>query len=281
MIINPARGCGRLKRGGYYLRGLSGVGGHLSLITWVLGNGIAGNGHPHIEITARKPKEFNPPATLLFREMCTEKPLGMTPDDECEYGDLLARTRALGIADHVGSEHYTAYQFAKELREHGLSRRVHPDFAFLVNKHVRTKGCVPIFATHSQIPYFRDKVKLRGAYELACDYFPEARDREVWEHETWLKPDWGMTEKYPDKGWGHIMLPILALVDAAYSARKSSRYYDARAIVRKWAYHETFFVATWVNQVAYVLPEDRKVPPQVAMAKLAIIDLDNEESNDG
>ncbi len=273
---NPVRGCGTLVPGGFYLQNSSSPIGTLSPITWVLGNGVAGDCHPFIEIPPRGAMEFNPAATLLFNEFCETRP-EIDVDDLIPYEDMAKRTGHIGIADHVGAEHYTAHAFVSELRELGMSRHVSPDFAFMVNKWVRKQGAVPVFFTHPQIPVFRSVDEREVAYRLAREYFVNDSAQDVdlfWSHETWKHPEWGMNVKYPWKGWGHEYVLILALVDAAYNAKKEDRYYGARKIIRQWEYQESWFVATWCNRVCYVLPEDRIVPKEVGQARLAIIDLE-------
>lgn len=276
--INTPRGCGTLKPGGFYLRGLYSATGTLHPLTWVLGDGINGDGHPFVQVPPLKVMEIDPAASLYFGELRKMKPAGMTGDDLDEYNVLVRKTRIAGIADHVGEQFYTAYAFVKELRDMGASRRVAPDFAYLVNRLVRKHGAVPILFTHPRIPVFGSKGNVEEALKLSLEYFPEffSDDVDLWWHRAWLHPDWGMHVRNRWQGWGHVMIPILALVDAAWKAKKGSRYYEARRTIQSWRYQESWVCATWINRVAYVLPESRVVPKEVSEAKLAIIDLEKE-----
>lgn len=284
---NPSRGCGTKKHDAFYLEGAVGAVGDLYAWTWCLGDGL--DDSILLALPPRQESFINPAATITSGELYLADDVYVPAEyDHALYGRVLQSTRNIGIGDHVGSQNYSAYGFAKECGVYGPSRRVSREtamrYAALMEelKRAGKSHCLPIMFTHSRVPVFVSEWERKMAYQIAllfgwydglwqADSHPEA---------CWLVDDWGMYsrhDQYP--GNRSQMIPILAVVegiDREWSAHRHDRQWqEARAFYDTLAYEDQPIGLSWITHVTYVLPADGRFDPELLnVPGLQFLDLE-------
>lgn len=288
---NPPRRCGGSKKpNSFYLEGgeFSDT-GTLWPWVWLLGDGIEDN--IYLEIPPRQMQLINPVLTILFQ---TFMPMGgpkvpIPKDRRWVYDHLHNGTSVPGVADHVGAQFYTPFNFALETQELSASRRVSSQMARALSLAINQYGPMPMMFTHSDIPSFRN-VAERGvalAHVKECmGYINGDDDHVVFMQPTWKHDNWGMYASR--KQWiGHtqFMVPVLRFMDAIKCNWKELKDQDcwvnARKYFRGLRYTEQTFGMSWLCQVTYTMPAGGETPDKETMkilegmSNVNVIDLEN------
>ncbi len=288
MESNPTRGCGTMSDDSFYLKGDGfSSNGDLWLLTWVLGDGF--DEVMLFDLPSRGVTAINPAATIATRELIPVRPQFRSTSETimARYKDMLTRTRKIGVGDHVGSDNYSAYSFAKELKEHGPSRKISRDTADVFAKLIMEQGPVPIMFTHSRIPLFRSLYE----QEKALEYVQSTLSEEInWgnknENATWLHDNWGQyAVKGQYTGSDHYLIPVLSMLGEIDRNWRRHMHTEAWHDVRDWAksldYVEQPFCLSWLTGVTYTLPAtDKEQAAEIVgrdMPGVDILDLDAEE----
>jgi hypothetical protein len=243
---NPLRGCGRLKQGGVYATGSSfSPTGTLAALTWVLGDHLLASlpaRNLAVTVPPRQMVLFDPQMSLDQHTLITaDVSLTLRAQNHAvpSVWPALQRLPRLALLDHVGSRYYSPWTFAQELQRLGPSRHIPPMIAKGIAKHLP----VPIFFTHSAMPFFHDAAH-RDAFvtEILEDDAANAQTQPTWE-----RPRWGLYAQ-DDHGEGHMLTRVL---EHCHTAKDQ---YDLD-------HHEAVFCASWITGVVYVLQDDEETLP--------------------
>lgn len=276
---NPERGCGTKKPGGFYLEaGFAdrSSGGILNAWTWMLGEGVEGGVNCAITIPPRRMVMGNAAATLTVGEFISadmptsgiETVSGMRE----VYGSLITQVGDLALFDHVGSVHYSAYGFVREVETYGPSRRVPP----LIAEEIVKQLPMMIVFTHSRAPLFRDEAQRDTAVALVCEFDGWTRTEDLYFGANWLREEWGVFASQQN-GSDHYLIPILSMLDRI-EKRKGLGLHEvlrkAEAFFADVPFVEQVIGASWITRVGYV-PDGTEDPTATAVTRkgIQIIDL--------
>ena len=271
---NPERLCGS-KHPGYYVEsGGTSVNGSLSLVTLCTGDLLASGENILCQIPPRGSHIFYPIDTFRLGEVCFDGAAAHTPDSRKEIERIVTNgTKALGIVDHVGSNHYSPVSFINELHELGASRRVTAEMAQgVVTLMRRGFTSIPIFFSHSQIPLLSGK-EWDEATDLVStgfdiDTYLDTMDdpyQNLFLGASYTHPTWGMRRQKWGGLWEEVPAAawyILKLADAATSDDGNGRYAAAKQLFDECIYREQLLCASWIKQVTYVT-DNGQVPKWV------------------
>lgn len=227
---NPQRGCGTLKKGGYYLQSKSSPDGTLRAWTWLLGSGVLDDAG-----TSKQPLITCPPRQMEVISLIASIDAGLKIYD-AEKEELAALWKQYGelphrvILDHVGKCHYpTPLEFAVETRMYGPSRRIPGHIARVVANRLP----IPVIFTHSVIP-LASKHDINGFVMLhGLNVGPVSP--------TWDWKGFGMTVAgKKDVGSDHWQTFAWTFKDDLAQFEKT----------------ETIFGASWITDVVYVTGAD-------------------------
>ena len=267
-IDDAPRGCGNLVPGGYYLSAVecTSAMGALQAVTFPFGDGLNEVVSCAGSVPARGMLRINPAATFATKSIVRfETPVNETAIG-AEYGRLAQAVLTEGLADHVGSRHYTAKAFAAELFERMPNRRVHPDVA----RQLAGRLPLPVVFTHSQIPWFRSQEEIEQAMEYCYEFMD--RERVLHYGANWLREEWGIFARQDD-GRDHFMLPILGLLDKLRRDwRHLSRvpyWQEVRGFFDSLQYEEQPFAISWFVRAIRIVDEDH--PPTQEDADAGIV----------
>ena len=268
---NPSRACGTKKEDGCYGEGPEAMdGGVLRIWTWVLGDGI--NNVIPLNIPPLIMVVCNPAATLAARELVkTRTPVfvkikahGRLPfDPDVVYGKLLAKTKNMGVVDHVGKDNYSAYSFAKETIWHGPSRKIPPQLGRELADIIWRYGPIPMLFTHDRMPVFDSHDHLERCVDIVADCYentsPIDPDNMAW-IPTWEEDDWSQYVTTSNDGSTHILVPILAAlheIERNWPAhQEDEKYIVAREFFKTVRMMEQPFGLSWLAKVTYTADEE-------------------------
>ena len=276
---NPERGCGRKKAGGLYLEsGPGSANGSLSLVTLCTGDLLASGENILCQIPPRGSHIFYPIDTFRLGEVCFDGAAAHTPANRKEIERIATNgTKALGIIDHVGSNHYSPVSFIHELHELGASRRVTAEMAQdVVTLMRRGFTSIPIFFSHSQIPLLSGKEWDEGMGLLGA-IWPD--DFAMHFGASYTHPLWGMRREKWGGLWEEVPAAawyILKLADAAASDDGNGRYAVAKQLFDECIYREQLLCASWIKQVTYVT-DNGQVPKWVEESGMvSVLEIESE-----
>lgn len=280
--VNPPRGCGRKKAGGFYLGAGFSMRGKLLPVAHLFGEAKRGGENPTFLVPPRQVVFGNLAASLVLGEFVSvDTPISAEAFEQDGlpamgklYESLAMRADTEVAFDHVGSRHYTAWQFAEELRQYGPSRRVPERLAQLIAPRLP----IAIVFTHSQIPVF-DSYEDR---DILIELLREVRgDIHELEHAdaVWLRPHWGLYASN-DNGEVHAMRPILWAIDRLKNdpglPGREPIWADISAELGAVTMIEQAFACSWITKVDYVLKPGEsaaEVATPLASKGIGVIDL--------
>lgn len=283
---NPPRKCGTKKSNAFYGEG-GGFSptGSLNVWTWLLGDGMEQT--IAFEVPARQIIPIDPVLTVFFQSYMfpTNARIVIPPEAEELYDKLLASMKSPGVADHVGANFYTPWDFAIETRIYGASRRIPKKTAKQLAELISLLGPLPIAFTHSKIPVFPTTAHRQAAVELAIeyakldDYFLKG-DHLYW-GPSWTQKDWGMyAREYQMPGDDHFMLPVLRLLDGFENNEEFTEkdhptlYNKVKDTISDLDFVEQTFGLSWLTQISYTLPDEGEPEEDIfEIPGLNIIDL--------
>jgi hypothetical protein len=272
---NPSRGCGSKVPDSYYLEGddiaLDGSGMFWAW-TWFLGDGI----EDFIlvsksQLPPRSTMVANPAATIIEKTLVRgDYPYEPDIKNRWKYTEITTATMRIGSADHVGTNNYTPWSFAKETNKLGASRKITKEMAKVFAEIFQEHGPYPMLFSHSHIPVFesieqRDEMISLSSESLAysldmqalADEFPI---EERWLGPTWERPSWGQYSfKNQEPGFQHFMVPILiAMHDMKRNHTDEKHWSKVRKAYSKLRFTEQIYGASFMTKVTYTLPEEGK-----------------------
>jgi len=267
MSRNPTRGCGKKKKGGFYLEAPLGPHGTLAPLTWVLGTHVVDGRSGRNVLTQaaqRSMTMINPAATLLKGEVAMPELLSSLDISDGQLNDMLdcgvkpgiadrlsGRVGELGILDYVGSNNYTPWSFAMELLAYGPSRKVTKDFMRQIAPYLP----LPVFFTMKGLPFFSKEGELSLAWLDSID--ADRGHEATMSLPTWWHDDWGMGARHYN-GDDHMVVDILAAM--------------ANGLLLDFAPGEAVFCASWFTQGTYCKLDGDD--PGVDMVNVENLDLD-------
>ncbi len=241
-IANPKRGCGRLKAGGCYARGDFSSGGTLNAWTWTLGEHIIGRQNLMMNVAPRQMQLINLPGTLATGRLTTES-LGV---EQLPPEHAIQRLPQYALIDHVGSAHYTAWEFAQETIRHGPSRRLPRGIAKVLAKHTP----IPIVFCHSWLP-LADEMHVDGLLAWAATKREDKYFGPTFDH-----PDWGLGQG-DWKGGGHWVTDVVSRMHFAGKGKPCHlTKIMAPELVENTLLEEMIFGISWITRLVYVAREE-------------------------
>jgi len=254
ILQDVERGCGTVKKNGVYLIAEKGLGGTLSIWTWLLGCMLEDELTSSIfcdgNIPPRTQIRINPQETL-------RQSLFWPHEWGFKDGPTFNNIPIFGLADHVGSNNYTPISFAKECQVLGPSRRISRDLA----GDFADKTPFPIFFAHSDVPVWKTKASLdRFTSWALLDEMLTVREHAVYASgRTWDNPTFGFGD-VDYHGNDHLGIALMAALDEA-KEQKLEIPKEAQPVML-----EAFFGASWVTKVIQVKGEDEDVDENLAKA---------------
>lgn len=246
-IANPTRGCGTLKQGGFYASGEGSPNGILRMWTWLLGSMYMGADAKNLmwEIPPRAMQVINLQASLHTLIPCPHFDVEIPENSPAIFLPKIA------LVDHVGSNHYTPWQFAQEVLVHGPSRRISEQVARQIAGHTP----LPIVFTHDWMP-LADKGSVAALSIWANDgsaaFWEGKRYEPTWEHEGY-----GLTIRHEYDGSDHWMIPIMQAIHETAGGKVAPLHkIMEHPLAENVLTSEQPLGVSWVNQVRYVTTGD-------------------------
>lgn len=235
---NPARGCGRKKRGGFYLEaGMSPL-GTLNAVTYCLGSGMETGENLVIDIGARGVWLGDLAASFISGQFININDPWTTPEDQTDwYAQMLGKVGKPVLFDHVGKAHYSPASFVNELLEYGPSRRVPGPVA----EQIAGMTPIAILFCHDDMPLFTS--------EAQRDELLSLLDTVDWTDQqlspTWRRPDWGLGIECDD-GRDHYLVDVIQAMDGDTAVQ---------AFLSDVPRTRQPFAISWITHVSYVAQE--------------------------
>lgn len=273
--LNPPRGCGKKKHDAFYGEGGGfSSSGALNVWTWLLGDGIDNN--VALEIPARQVVAIDPILTVLFKSFMIPTQANIMIPEEAEplYDKLLTAMKSPGVADHVGANNYTAYEFALETMMYGPSRRIPKRTAKTLAEIISLLGPIPMMFTHSKVPVFKNILHAAEAikifHEISDRYY---YNRNLYWDPSWTQELWGMyARRNQQPGDDHFMVVVLSMLSDIEQGNMPEKHL---AFFKSLAYREQTFGLSWLTRVSYTLPKEGEPEEDIyEIPGLNVIDLD-------
>jgi hypothetical protein len=236
---NPKRGCGTLKKGGYYAQGQPRESGTLASWSWLLSEGSYHHAIYADSVPRRKP------SLLLFHNTLEDRQIVM--DGKVFISPHLALP-SYALIDWVGKGNYSPWDFAQETATHGASRRIDSATALTLASVINKAGAIPIVFAHPHIPVFEGS-NIKNFIEHTKSFAELFADNgELYTSDTWNHPDFGMNAGnwHGDNHWIVPVLRQLHLENNNKSSVFSPNLASEMMIVPQ------IFGASWINKVIYV-----------------------------
>lgn len=238
---NPVRGCGRKKRGGFYLEaGLSPL-GTLNAVTYCLGSGVEVGENLILDISARGVWLGDLAASFISGQFININDLWTPPPNQADgYAQMLGKVGKPVLFDHVGKAHYSPASFVNELQAYGPSRRVPSQVAEQI------AGITPlaILFCHEEMPLFSSEAQrnkllsLRGTGDLTAQQLAP----------TWRRPDWGLGIACDD-GRDHYLVDVIQAMDDDMAVQTCLK--DVPRARQP-------FAISWITHVSYVAQKEEE-----------------------
>jgi len=262
---NPPRRCGGSKQeDAYYLEGGDFIeDGALHAWTWLLGDGLNRYiGLSKQEVPPRQVVGVNPIMTILFENYIPADgpPLPVPEDKKALYEQLVLATKTPGVADHVGDQFYSAWNFYLETAQFGPSRRVPKQVAVTLGDLINRFGPLPMMFAHSKIPLFRNEKEMARA----MSHVDKLHDIDFglrYMFPTWTHDNWGQYARRDHWiGSTHFMIPILGVIDDLkenwQQYKDIKEWQVARDFFANLRYVKQTFGMGWLCKISYTLPSD-------------------------
>lgn len=235
---NPARGCGRKKRGGFYLEaGMSPL-GTLNAVTYCLGSGMETGENLVLDIGARGVWLGDLAASFISGQFININDPWTTPEDQTDwYAQMLGKVGKPVLFDHVGKAHYSPASFVNELLEYGPSRRVPGPVA----EQIAGMTPIAILFCHDDMPLFASEVQRNELLSLLDTV--DWTDQQL--SPTWRRPDWGLGIECDD-GRDHYLVDVIQAMDGDTAVQAFLS--DVPRIRQP-------FAISWITHVSYVAQE--------------------------
>jgi hypothetical protein len=265
MSEDPERGCGTKAPSACYGESPpAGTGGILDPWTWLLSDGYSD--FIPISLPPRKMITLNPAATIVTRglERVPEPVFDIVTQER--YMRMLAKTRNIGVGDHVGSDNYSCHSFAVETRGFGSSRRMTRQTAKELAALIWNHGAIPFLYSHNRVPVFDDKQHTKEAFRIvnACSPTVDLDTLSMgwiptWEEEDWTQYTSGKTKEQKQMGTRHFMKHVLYVVsnlDMHWRENSKSDFYkDARSFFADVRFVEQAFGMSWLGHITLTASE--------------------------
>lgn len=240
-IDNFERGCGTLKKGGFYAQGKPRSNGMLANWTWLLGTGLMTDActgdQPIITCPPRQIMVFN-----LLGSLMTGQRLQDYPEDMVSWFNQHPGIPAKALLDHAGSIHYpNPAEFAEEVMARGPSRKIPQSLARTLVKYTP----LPIVFTHSTIPMAEDaEQRTEIVNHLSRDTDWYETPKEIIVSPTWVQPGFGFTVR-DNRGWGNDHWQTILMQEVS-----------ADSYLEILQGTETIFGVSWITEITYVAKDD-------------------------
>lgn len=238
---NPERGCGRKKRGGFYLEaGLSPF-GTLNAVTYCLGSGVETGENLVVDISARGVWLGDLAASFISGQFVNANDLWTAPEGQADwYAEMLAKVGKPVLFDHVGKAHYSPNSFVNELQEYGPIRRV----PGAVAEQIASLIPIAILFCHDDMPLFTSEVQRDELLSLL-----NTDDLTDWQlAPTWRHPDWGLGIACDD-GRDHYLVDVIEAMDEDTAV---PTFLKAIPKARQP------FAMSWITHVSYVAQKEEE-----------------------
>ena len=273
---NPVRACGSKVPDSYYLEGdeVNDDGsGMFWAWTWFLGDGIEDFIYvSKNQLPPRSTVVANPAGTITEKTLVRgDYPYEPIKANMAAYTNMLSRTMQIGSADHVGTNNYTPWSFAKETNTLGPSRKITKEMAKVFAGIFQNHGPFSMLFSHSQIPVFESIDQRDTMIRLAEESFSYSLDllglaQEFpadlrWLGPCWNRPTWGQYSfKNQEPGFQHFMVPVLITLDKMESreGRSEDHWAKVRKEYSKLRFTEQIYGASFMTKVTYTLPKEGK-----------------------
>lgn len=232
---NPVRGCGRKKRGGFYLEaGLSPF-GTLNAVTYCLGSGVEAGENLILDISARGVWLGDLAASFVSGQFININDLWTPPEDQADwYAQMLGRVGKPVLFDHVGKAHYSPASFVNELLAYGPSRRVPGPVA----EQIAGMTPIAILFCHDNMPLFSSEAQRDELLSLLDT--GDLTDQQL--APTWRRPDWGLGIECDD-GRDHYLVNVIQAMDDDTAVQ---------AFLKDVPRTRQPFAVSWITHVSYV-----------------------------
>lgn len=281
---NPSRGCGMKKPDSFYIESSGSTSGSLGLWTWLLDDGEVHHSALLWQVPARQALIFKIIESILAASLIKEDDFFHVhrAKDLLVKASLENSVPRIGIVDHVGKTHYSAWSFAREVFEHGVSRRISKKTAVVMAEAIQKYGAVPIVFTHDRMPLFYNEQIQSDSIDFA--YGCTEIDLDVIERvPTWLMESWGAyLSKGQHSGYNHFLIPVLSVIhalDMKWSLHLHSEpHIAAKEFFKQLDYSERPFGMSWITDVTYTVDKESTVKRSdlQGIPGLRILDLDED-----
>lgn len=238
---NPARGCGRKKRGGFYLEaGMSPL-GTLNAVTYCLGSGMETGENLVLDISARGVWLGDLAASFISGQFININDPWTTPEDQTDwYAQMLGKVGKPVLFDHVGKAHYSPASFVNELLEYGPSRRVPGSVA----EQIAGMTPIAILFCHDDMPLFTSKAQRDELLSLLDTV--DWTDQQL--SPTWRRPDWGLGIENDD-GRDHYLVDVIQAMDEETAVS---------TFLKDVPQARQPFAISWITHVSYVAQKEEE-----------------------
>lgn len=246
---NPIRGCGRKKRGGFYLEaGLSPF-GTLNAVTYCLGSGVETGENLVVDISARGVWLGDLAASFVSGQFINIHDPWTAPEDQADwYTQMLGKVGKPVLFDHVGKAHYSPASFVNELLEYGPSRRVPGPVA----EQIAGLTPIAILFCHDDMPLFTSAAQRDELLSLLNT--DDLTDRQL--APTWRHPDWGLGIACDD-GRDHYLVAVIQAMDED-TAHLPTQGQAVPAFLKTVPKARQPFAMSWITHVSYVAQKEEE-----------------------
>lgn len=243
--INVDRGCGRRKKGGFYLETKMGKGGTLNAVTYCFGSHIDETGGAPAnnlvaDIPARGVWLGHFPASFLMGEWLPIGNAVTIGDGETAVYEQLKHQliSPYCIGDKVSKSYYSCASFISEAVEHGPSRKIPKTIAQKVGALLP----IPILFFFD-LPLFHSATQRDAMLEI-CGIEIDGLEFNA----LWHNPDYGLSIDFSNSGQSHYMTQLIGQLDAP----------EAKAFMVAEGIQTAVFPGCicWLNQVRYILTDE-------------------------
>lgn len=267
---NPSRGCGRKKRGGFYLEaGLSPF-GRLSVATYCLGSGVETSENLVVDISARGVWLGDLAASFVSGHFVNIHDSWTVPEEAADwYNQMVHKVGKPVLFDHVGKAHYSPASFIKELLVYGPSRRVPGPIA----EQIANLTPIAIAFCHDDMPLFTSE----GQRDELLYILAETEWTPPQLAPTWRRSAWGLGVEHDDGRDHYLTTVIQAMADDP----------TAQTFLQDVPKARQTFVISWITHVSYVAQKEEEtgeafdeVAARMRQKNIRVLVLNENESGD-
>lgn len=243
--IHVERGCGRRKKGGFYLEAKTSSGGQLNLLTYCFGTHLDTQSTiPASNLIADIPPRgvwfgHLPAAFLTGEWLPIGNPFSLQNEHSVIYEELKrCFLSPYCLGDKVSKKYYSCASFIQEALEYGPSRKIPPTMA----KQITAYLPIPILFFFD-LPIFHSEAQ-RDSLLIQCGLSPEAFEMNA----LWHDPNYGISVDYPNAGDFHFMTKLIDYLGSE----------EGKAFIRAEGIQTAVMPGCicWLNQVRYMLTDE-------------------------